>query len=76
MMWEFLFGLLIFTIPITVYIYYSLSGRLHTEPMDKKLMGTSSGKLFRSKTHDAAFFDGANEDYTEAMSRLKTYGGG
>lgn len=36
---------------------------------------TSSEKLFDSKVHDAAFFDGESEDYAEVMSRLRTYGG-
>lgn len=33
------------------------------------------GRLFHSKVHDAAFFDGENEYYAEAMQRIKQSGG-
>ncbi|MHA2601638.1 MAG: hypothetical protein AM324_005845 [Candidatus Thorarchaeota archaeon SMTZ1-83] len=36
---------------------------------------TSAGKLYHSKVNDAAFFDGASEDYAEAMNRTKQLGG-
>jgi hypothetical protein len=65
----------IFVTCFAIYGYFRLAGRLHSEPSDKKLGETSSGKLFRSKVHDAAFFDGESEDITEVQSRLRTYGG-
>ncbi|OLS29488.1 MAG: hypothetical protein ThorAB25_16220 [Candidatus Thorarchaeota archaeon AB_25] len=65
-----------FVLCIGVYIYYRLSGRLQSEPTDKRRGETSSGKLFRSKVHDAAFFDGESEDITDVQSRLRIYGGG
>ena len=32
-------------------------------------------RLHHSKVHDSAFFDGENEDYAEAMAKLRQYGG-
>ena len=72
---SFLLGVFIFVICISIYGFFRLAGRLHSEPTDKTLGDTSSGKLFRSKVHDAAFFDGESEDITEVQSRLRTYGG-
>lgn len=66
----------VFVLCIGVYIYYRLSGRLHSEPTDKRRGETSSGKLFRSKVHDAAFFDGESEDITDVQARLRIFGGG
>lgn len=68
-------GVFIFVACFVIYGYFRLSGRLHSEPSDKKLGETSSGKLFRSKVHDAAFFDGESEDITDVQSRLRVYGG-
>lgn len=65
----------IFVVSIGVYVLFRLSGRHQSEPIDKIRGGTSSGKLFRSKVHDAAFFDGESEDIAEVQSRLRTYGG-
>lgn len=65
----------VFVLCIGIYVYFRLSGRLHSEPTDKRRGETSSGKLFRSKVHDAAFFDGESEDITEVQSRMRTYGG-
>ncbi len=65
----------IFLISFAIYGYFRLSGRLHSEPTDKKRFDTSSKKLHRSKVHDPAFFDGESEDITEVQSRLRTYGG-
>ncbi|MHA1963685.1 MAG: hypothetical protein ACW97G_03800 [Candidatus Thorarchaeota archaeon] len=70
-----LLGASVFVICFAIYGYFRLSGRLHSEPTDKEPGETSSGKLFRSKVHDAAFFDGESEDYAEVYSRLRTYGG-
>ncbi|MFW9927205.1 MAG: hypothetical protein ACFFDM_10615 [Candidatus Thorarchaeota archaeon] len=65
-----LFGLL-----MGVYLYFRFSGRIRTEPMETTRKETSSEKLFHSKAHDVAFFDGESEDYAEAQSRLRQYGG-
>ena len=69
------FAVFIFVACLSIYGYFRLAGRLHSEPSDTRLGETSSGKLFRSKVHDAAFFDGESEDITEVQSRLRTYGG-
>ncbi len=68
-------GLSFFGLCIGVYIYFRVSGRLHSEMKDKKRIEKSSGKLYRSKVHDAAFFDGESEDITEVHARLRIYGG-
>ena len=44
-------------------------------PLDEKVPITSSEKLFDSKAYDAAFFDGESEQYAEALSRMRQYGG-
>jgi len=64
-----------FVLSISIYSYFRLSGRLQSEPSDHKRAETNSGKLFRSKVHDVAFFDGESEDISEVQSRLRTYGG-
>ncbi|MHA1944256.1 MAG: hypothetical protein ACW96M_07660 [Candidatus Thorarchaeota archaeon] len=69
-------GIVLFGLCIAIYGYFRLSGRLHTDPMDRDKKGTSSDKLFHSKAQDIAFFDGESEDYAEAQSRLRQYGGG
>ncbi|MFX1263637.1 MAG: hypothetical protein ACFFAZ_16395 [Promethearchaeota archaeon] len=40
-----------------------------------KIKATPSGKLYYSKTYDLAFFDGASEDYNEALNRMRQQGG-
>jgi hypothetical protein len=60
----------------SIYGYFRLAGRLQSEPTDKTLGNTNSGKLFRSKVYDAAYFDGESEDITDVQSRLRIYGGG
>ena len=69
-------GVSVFALCIGAYVYYRLTGRLQSEPTDKKRGETSSGKLFRSKVHDAAFFDGESEDITDVQARLRIFGGG
>lgn len=69
-------GVLLFGLCIGIYVYFRLTGRLHTEPLGGDLKGTSSDKLYHSKVKDVAFFDGESEDYAEAQSRLRQYGGG
>ncbi len=44
-------------------------------PLDEQVPVTSSEKLFDSKAYDAAFFDGESEQYAEALSRMRQYGG-
>lgn len=73
---EFLLGLSIFMICSIIYGYFRLSGRLHSEPSEKKPVETKAGKLYHSKVHDPAFFDGESEDITEAQSRIRIFGGG
>ena len=68
--------IVLFGLCIGIYVYFRLSGRLQTEPIDSGRKGTSSDKLFHSKAQDIAFFDGESEDYAEAQSRLRQYGGG
>jgi hypothetical protein len=70
-----LLGFLIFTICISIYLYYRFAARFHSTSRKKELSEKSSEKLFRSKMHDASFFDGENEDYAEVHSRLRTYSG-
>lgn len=70
------FGVLVFTICIGVYGYYRFSAKFHSRSVNQGVGEKSSEKLFRSKVHDTAFFDGESEEYTEAKSRLRTYGGG
>jgi hypothetical protein len=70
-----LLGVFVFATCFIIYGYFRLSGRLHSRPTKSELHDTSSKKLFRSKVHDAAFFDGESEDYTEADSRLRIFGG-
>ena len=71
-----LLGVSIFVVLMGIYVYFRLSGRLHSEPKDTTRLETNSGKLYRSKVHDAAFFDGESEDITEVQARLRVYGGG
>lgn len=69
------FLIVIFTLIVGIYVYFRLSGRLHTEPIEKSHGETSSEKLFHSKAQDVAFFDGESEQYAEALARLRQYGG-
>ncbi len=71
-----LLGASVFLICFITYGYFRLSGRLHSEPKEKKPIETRAGKLYRSKVYDPAFFDGESEDITEAQSRIRIFGGG
>jgi hypothetical protein len=66
---------IVFFATVALYVLYRLSGSYHRPPLDESIIKTSSEKLFDSKAYDAAFFDGESEQYAEAMSRLRTYGG-
>lgn len=61
-------GLIIFGVAITLYIFSRLGSFF-------KPGRNNAEKLYASKIYDASFFDGASEDYTEAMSRIRQYGG-
>ena len=69
------FGVLVFTTCVGLYLYYRFSGRFHSRSVKMGLDDKSSEKLFRSKVHDTAFFDGESEDYAEVQARLRTYSG-
>ena len=66
----------VFFAAVTLYILARFSGSYKRPPLDESITKTSSEKLFDSKAYDAALFDGESEQYAEAMSRLRTYGGG
>lgn len=70
-----LLGVFVFATCFIIYGYFRISGRLQSRPTKSELHDTSSKRLFRSKVHDAAFFDGESEDYTEADSRIRIFGG-
>ena len=68
-------GLLIFGGAIILYVFARWGSFFNRSPRDKATGRTNAEKLFASKVYDASFFDGASEDYAEAMSRLRQYGG-
>ena len=59
----------------TLYLIMIIFGRHPSRDDNVKIKPTSSGKIYYSKVNDAAFFDGASEDYAEAMNRAKQLGG-
>ena len=74
MVTEILVAVVFFAI-VSLYLLARFSGSYSRPPLDEPKQRTSSEKLFDSKAYDAAFFDGESEDYAEAMSRIRTYGG-
>ncbi|MFW9911549.1 MAG: hypothetical protein ACFFEU_03705 [Candidatus Thorarchaeota archaeon] len=60
---------------IPLYVVMRLFGNFPRRDENVRIKPTSSGKLYYSKVSDAAFFDGASEDYAEAMNRTKQVGG-
>lgn len=58
-----------------LYIVIRILGYFPRTDEYAEIKPTSSGKLYHSKVNDAAFFDGASEDYAEAMNRTKQLGG-
>ena len=74
MVTEILVAVVFFAI-VSLYLLARFSGSYSRPPLDEPKKRTSSEKLFDSKAYDAAFFDGESEDYAEAMSRIRTYGG-
>ncbi|MFQ5833809.1 MAG: hypothetical protein ACE5H4_13965 [Candidatus Thorarchaeota archaeon] len=65
-----------FVLVLGLYGYLRLSGKLVRDKEALTHRRTSSEKLHYSKVHDAAFFDGAAEDYAEVLNRIKQMGGG
>jgi len=68
-------GLFIFGGAIILYIFSRWGSIPIHSPKDRTVEPSNAEKLYASKIYDASFFDGASEDYTEAMSRLRQYGG-
>jgi hypothetical protein len=66
---------IVFFATVALYVLYRVSSSYHRPPLEESVTKTSSEKLFDSKAYDATFFDGESEQYAEAMSRLRTYGG-
>ena len=64
-----------FSIILGLYVAMRLSGRPRRSPTEADVRATSTGKLHYSKVHDSGFFDGASEDYSEALSRNRQFGG-
>ena len=71
-MWE---GLIIFWGAIILYAFARWGSFFSRSPRDGMAKPTNAEKLYASKVYDASFFDGESEDYAEAMSRLRQYGG-
>ncbi|MHA2045776.1 MAG: hypothetical protein ACW99G_13350 [Candidatus Thorarchaeota archaeon] len=69
------FGVSIFTFFIGIYVYSRVSGRVSSSEIRNDRKDTNTAKLFNSKVQDVAFFDGESEDYAEAVSRLRQFGG-
>ncbi|MHA2002571.1 MAG: hypothetical protein ACW960_00570 [Candidatus Thorarchaeota archaeon] len=58
-----------------LYILMRIFGYSPKREENVEIKPTTSGKLYHSKVNDAAFFDGASEDYAEALNRMKQLGG-
>ena len=71
---EILVAFMFFAI-VSVYLLARFTGSFSRPPLDEPKERTSSEKLFDSKSYDSAFFDGESEQYAEAMSRTRQYGG-
>lgn len=68
-------GLLIFSGAIILYVISRWGSISIHSPSDRPAELSNAEKLYASKVYEASFFDGASDDYTEAMSRLRQYGG-
>ncbi|MHA2603141.1 MAG: hypothetical protein AM324_013550 [Candidatus Thorarchaeota archaeon SMTZ1-83] len=66
---------LVFAIGLGLFAYSRLSGRLTYGNKEHDERATISDKLRYSKQHDIGFFDGEEEQYSEAQSRLRQVGG-
>ncbi|NHJ12776.1 MAG: hypothetical protein EAX95_03830 [Candidatus Thorarchaeota archaeon] len=64
-----------FGVLLCLYIFMRISEGPRQSPEKAHVKPTSSGKLYYSKIHDSAFFDGASEDYSEAYNRTRQVGG-
>lgn len=71
-----LIAVALFFVAVGLYAYVRFGGAFGRPHSDEPIKETSSAKLFHSKAYDAAFFDGESEDYAEAKSRLRQFGGG
>lgn len=65
-----------FFLAVGIYAYVRFSGAYGRPHSDEPIKDTSSAKLYHSKAHDAAFFDGESEGYAEANARLRQMGCG
>jgi len=75
-MWEMvIFWAAIFWGAIILYGLARFGFIKRERPIDETSNVTTSEKLFNSKVYDAAFFDGESEQYAEALSRMRQYGG-
>ena len=68
-------GLFIFWGAIIIYAFSRWGSIFSRSPRDATAKLTNAEKLYASKVYDTSFFDGESEDYAEAMSRLRQYGG-
>ncbi|MGY5854664.1 MAG: hypothetical protein RTU92_13935 [Candidatus Thorarchaeota archaeon] len=59
-----------------VLIAMGLEGKDRFSASERITADTAAERLYRSKVEGPTFFDGESEYYTEAMSRVKTMGGG
>ncbi len=59
-----------------VLIAMGLEGKDRFSASERITADTAAERLYRSKVEGQTFFDGESEYYTEAMSRVKTIGGG
>ncbi|MGY5875924.1 MAG: hypothetical protein RTU30_09275 [Candidatus Thorarchaeota archaeon] len=59
-----------------VLIAIGLDGKDRFSASERITADTAAERLYRSKVEGGTFFDGESEYYTEAMSRVKTMGGG
>lgn len=60
---------------IVLYALARVGGFYRRPTIEETTHVDSSEKLFMSKAYDAAFFDGESEQYAEALSRMRQYGG-
>ncbi len=70
-----LFVAVLVIVGLSLFGYSRLSGRLRYGNKDRAGKATISDKLRYSKQHDIGFFDGEEEQYSEAQSRLRQVGG-
>ena len=74
-MLDVLFVAVLVIVGISLFGYSRLSGRLKYGNKRRAGRAIVSDKLRYSKQHDIGFFDGEEEQYSEAQSRLRQVGG-